>query len=41
MVAFRLDGLPDTQGETVKLTLRFDSFSGEKTVKFDYRTRVD
>ena len=36
-----LDGLPDTGGETVKMTLRFDSPSGEKTAQFDYRTRVD
>ena len=41
IVAFRLDGLPDTGGETVKMTLRFDSPSGEKTAQFDYRTRVD
>ena len=41
IVAFRLKDLPDTNGKTVKLTLKFDSFSGEKTVKFDYRSRED
>ncbi len=41
IVAFRLKDLQDTNGETVKLTLKFDSFSGEKTVKFDYRSRED
>ena len=41
IVAFSLKDLPDTKGETVKLTLKFESFSGEKTVKFDYCTRAD
>ncbi len=39
LVAFRLDGLPDTGGETVKLTLKWKSFSGEKTAQFNYCTR--
>lgn len=39
LVAFRLDSLPDTQGATVKLTLKWNSFSGEKTAQFDYCTR--
>lgn len=39
LVAFRLDGLPDTKGETVKLTLKWKSFTGEKTATFDYCTR--
>lgn len=39
LVAFRLDGLPDTQGKTVKLTLKWNSFSGEKSAEFDYCTR--
>lgn len=39
MVAFRLDNLPDTQGKTVKLTLRYNSFSGPKSVQFDYCSR--
>lgn len=39
LVAFRLDGLPDTGGKTVELTLRYKSYSGEKTVKFDYCSR--
>ena len=40
LVAFRLDQLPDTEGETVKLKLIWDSFHGEKTMEFDYRTRA-
>lgn len=40
IVAFRLDGLPDTEGKTVKLTLKWYSFSGTKTAHFDYRTRA-
>ena len=39
MVAFRLTGLPDTQGEAVDLTLEWNSFSGKKTAKFKYCTR--
>ncbi len=39
MVAFSLAELPDTDGETVKLTLKWESFSGEKSTTFDYRTR--
>ena len=39
LVAFRLSGLPDTGGKTVKLTLRYKSYSGEKTVEFDYCSR--
>lgn len=47
VVAFRLADLPDTNGETVKLTLKFmsvDQYSGavsEKSVEFDYRTREE
>ena len=41
-VAFCLKDLPDTGGETVDLTLKFDTFSGKtETVKFKYRTRDD
>ena len=39
LVAFRLDGLPDTEGKTVKLTLKWQSFSGEKSARFNYCTR--
>ena len=41
IVAFRLTGLPDTKGETVKLTLKWNSFSGTKTAQFDYKTRTE
>lgn len=41
-VAFRLEDLPDTEGETVDLTLKFDSFNGgTQTMKFKYRSRED
>ena len=38
-VSFRLNTLPDTKGETVKLKVRYMSNSGLKTVEFDYKTR--
>ena len=34
-----LDSLPDTEGKTVKLKLKWKSFNGEKTAEFDYCTR--
>ena len=37
--SFNLDRLPDTEGKTVKLTLKWNSFSGEKSAEFDYCTR--
>lgn len=39
LVAFRLSDLPDTEGKTVKLTLKYESYSGEKTIQFDYCSR--
>ena len=39
LVAFNLNKLPDTNGETVKLKLKWNSYSGEKTYEFDYCTR--
>lgn len=39
LVAFSLDSLPDTNGETVKLKLKWKSFSGDKSTEFDYCTR--
>ncbi len=39
MAAFRLDGLPDTEGKTVKLKLTWKSYTGEKSVEFNYKTR--
>lgn len=38
IAAFDLSTLPDTEGKTVKLRIRFTSFTGEKTVSFDYCT---
>ena len=39
LVAFKLDSLPDTEGKTVKLKLKWKSFSGDKSAEFDYCTR--
>ncbi len=39
LVAFKLEGLPDTKGETVDLTLTWQSFSGPKSATFKYCTR--
>lgn len=36
IVAFDLRELPDTQGKTVKLTLNYQSYSGKKSIQFDY-----
>lgn len=38
IVAFRLDRLPDTEGKTVKLKLKWKSFSGYRWAEFDYCT---
>lgn len=40
IVAFSLKDLPDTNGETVKLTLKWNDGS-ERTATFDYKTRSD
>ena len=39
LVAFNLSNLPDTEGKTVKLKLKWKSFSGDKSTEFDYCTR--
>lgn len=39
LVAFNLSSLPDTEGKTVKLKLKWKSFSGDKSTEFDYCTR--
>lgn len=39
LVAFNLNSLPNTEGKTVKLKLKWKSFSGDKFTEFDYRTR--
>lgn len=39
LVAFNLAKLPDTNGKTVKLKLKWKSFSGDKSAEFDYCTR--
>lgn len=36
IVAFDLSSLPDTGGKTVKMTIRYLSFRGERKVTFDY-----
>lgn len=39
LIAFSLDSLPDTQDSTVRLTLRWRSYSGMKSAQFDFRSR--
>lgn len=39
IVAFKLNNLPDTEGKTVKLTLKWDSYDGEKSTELKYCTR--
>lgn len=41
LVAFDLRSLPDTHGQTVKLKLKWQSFTGAKEHEFDYCTRRD
>ncbi len=36
LVAFSLKGLPDTDGKTVDLTLKYDTAEGQKSVKYKY-----
>ena len=40
LIAFKLDKLPDTQGKTVKLKLKWNSFNGEKSAEFDYNSNA-
>lgn len=40
LVAFKLDDLPDTEGQTVKLKLKWKAFNSDKSVEFDYRSRA-
>lgn len=39
IIAFNLNTLPDTEGKTVKLKLKWKSFGGDKSAEFDYCTR--
>lgn len=39
IVAFNLNSLPDTEGKTVKLTLKWKAFEEDKSVEFDYCTQ--
>lgn len=41
LVAFSLKDLPDTKGQTVKLKLVWESFSGKKSAEFDFCSRED
>ena len=41
LVAFNLKDLPDTQGKTVKLKLKWRSFSGMKSAEFNYCSRKE
>ena len=40
LVAFNLSSLPDTNGKTVKLKIKWKSYSGDKSVEFDYCSRA-
>lgn len=39
IVSFKLDSLPDTEGKTVNLKIKYKSFSGDKSVEVKYNTR--
>ena len=39
IVAFSLDSLPDTNGQTVDLLVKWESFQGPKQEIFEYRSR--
>lgn len=39
IIAFRLDEMPDTEGKYQTLTLKWNSFSGPKSVDFKYKSR--
>lgn len=38
LVSFKLDKLPDTEGKTVKMKIKWDSFRGTKDYELDYCT---
>lgn len=38
LVAFKIDDLPDTKGDTVSLKLKWKSFDGDKSTEFKYCT---
>lgn len=40
VIAFRLNDMPDTEGKYKTFTLKWQSFSGEKSIKFRYKTRL-
>ena len=41
LVAFKLVGLPDTNGKTVPLTLKWKSFSGDKSAIVSVRSNLN
>jgi len=40
IVCFDLSGLPDTEGETVKLTVKVSTFNGERTYELEYNSNT-
>lgn len=40
LVAFNLSALPDTQGQTVDLKIKYKGFDNDKTITFKYKTRA-
>lgn len=39
LVSFKLDKLPATEGKTVKLKIKYNSYEGDKTIELDYKTK--
>lgn len=39
IVSFRLNDLPDTGGQTVKLKVKYNSYDGEKVYELDYNSK--
>lgn len=39
LVSFRLNTLPDTEGKTVKLKIKYNSYEGDKIYELEYNTK--
>lgn len=38
LASFRLNELPDTEGETVKMKIKYKSYEGNRTIELDYKS---
>lgn len=38
LASFRLNSLPDTNGETVKMKIKYKDYEGEKVIELDYKS---